>query len=64
VIPALIAYRHDNDQAVAHAVGQHSDRAFCGQWTLEQSDRRWPTERDEWQDEHPRCPVCTVLVYR
>jgi hypothetical protein len=63
VIPALIAYRHDSDQAVAHAVGKYSDRAFCGQWVLDQTDHRWPAEPDEWHDEHPRCPVCTVLIY-
>jgi hypothetical protein len=63
VIPALIAHRNDDPAELAHAVGDYSDRAFCGQWTVEHTSRHWPVERDEWHEAHPRCPLCEVLVY-
>jgi hypothetical protein len=64
VIPAIIAYRNDEGAAeLAHAVGDYSDRAFCGQWTLQRTERRWPTTPEEWDQARARCPVCAALVY-
>lgn len=63
MIPAAIAYRHAGPDTIAHAVGDYSDRAFCGQLTTGDSGRAWPAERDEWTEPHPRCPLCATLVY-
>lgn len=62
MIPAIIAYQREST-AIAHAVGEHSDRAFCGVWATHQTERHWPTERDEWVELRPPCGVCAVLVY-
>jgi hypothetical protein len=62
VIPALVAYQRDTT-AIAHAVGEHSDRAFCGVWTLKHTGARWPATRDQWAEPRPACSVCAALVY-
>jgi hypothetical protein len=64
VIPAAIAFRNDDDLPdVAHAVGEYSDRAFCGAWTVQRTDRRWPISLEHWDPDLARCQVCAALVY-
>lgn len=63
MIPAVIAYRTADPERVAHAVGEHSERTFCGVWATCDTDRAWPASSDRWSEEHPRCPVCSALVY-